>query len=143
MESPSEARREGRRAKQKTLDFGDETMKRTILLTAVVAIAALTSSNASAEEQSGNQSQISANLLAQLGLGGSTAVSDEEGLDIRGKGNKAARISQRRASRKSTTKLKRQKKGVYSVKYRASARSKKSTPSRSGPSRSANSFNVR
>ena len=119
-------------------------MKRTILLT--IAVAALTASlaptNASADEPASSKGQIPADLLAQLGLGGSTAVSDEEGLDIRGKGGIERRVK-RMTTKKNSTRLKRQKKGVNSVKYRASAKSNKSTPSRSGPSRSANSFNVR
>lgn len=58
--------------------------------------------------------------------------------NIKGKLRKVKRV----ISKKSVIKLKRQKKGVYSIRYRANSRNAKQTVSNGGDYSSAGSFNV-
>jgi len=131
-------------------------MTRTILLTAAVAAAltaAVAPTNASAAEPAAKDGQISADMLAQFGLGGSEAVSDEEGEDIRGKGgrvqyrviisklvNNKIRQVKRIVTRKALTRLIRLNSGKYTVKYKAVTPRTKTTVSRSSGFRPATNF---
>jgi len=130
-------------------------MTRSILLTA--AFAALTASVVPsitcADDTNETEGQISTDMLAQFGLGDSAAVSDEEGLDIRGKAKKKSRSSVqypitvrplgkkrgRKVLRKRTKGrrfvAKKLKPGRYSVAYKAVAKrgSRTTSTSKSAP----------
>jgi len=114
-------------------------MTRSILLTA--AFAALTvsvvPSIASADDTPKSDGQISTETLAQFGLGDSDAVSDDEGLDIRGKakklsvqysieikpvGKKRGRKVLRKRTKGRRFAAKKLKAGRYSVSYKAVAK---------------------
>jgi len=121
-------------------------MTRSILLTA--AFAALTASVAPsvtcADDLADNDGQISTDMLAQFGLGDSAAVSDQEGLEIRGKAKKVKLqydVSIRPVSKKRGRKVFRKRTkgrrsvakklnpGRYSVSYKAVAKRGKKTTS--------------
>jgi len=123
-------------------------MTRSILLTA--AFAALTvsvvPSIASADDTPKSDGQISTETLAQFGLGDSAAVSDEEGLDIRGKaktvniqyktsikplGKRRGRKILRKRTKNRRFVAKKLKPGRYSVSYKAVAKRGKNNVSKS------------
>jgi len=128
-------------------------MTRSILLTA--AFAALTASVAPsvtfADDLADNEGEISNDLLAQFGLGDSEVVSDEEGLEIRGKlrkspsdgrtitvkplGKKSGRKQRRKLTKGRRFVAKKLKPGRYSVSYKAVAKrgSRPAPPSKNAP----------
>jgi len=127
-------------------------MTRSILLTAAFAAlaASVVPSIASAADTPKSDGQISTDMLAQFGLGDSDAVSDEEGLEVRGKAKKsnvqysiAIKPLGKRRGRKILRKrtkgrsfvARKLKPGRYSVAYRAVAErpSKTTNTSKSAP----------
>lgn len=150
-----------RQNKTENTESGDETMTRTILLTAAVAAltVALAPTNASADELASSNGRISADQLAALGLGGSDVVTDDEGEEIRGKGGRNSNLKnryraaiqdlnrqgklrriQRKIVKKNTVRLTRLKNASRVVKYRAPIKNTKRTVSRSGGYSGASRF---
>ena len=122
-------------------------MTRNILSIAVLGVFFGLGGTAFSAEPTGNgqTGQISAEMLAQLGLGSSSLVTDKEGETIRGKakqkrtkkfildyaailkktdGKKKKRGMRVRITRKTNLTLKRLKPGSYSLKYRVQVRGK-------------------
>lgn len=128
--------------------IGDETMTRTILLTAaaVALTTAVSTTNASAAAPAAKSGQISTDLLAQFGLGGSQEVSDTEGEQIRGKGGRAnlqnryRRAINRKIVRNNTVRLTRVRNGSRVAPIARPGHSTKRTTSRSGSHAGANRF---
>jgi len=127
-------------------------MIRSILLTAAFAVltASVAPTTTYADDSTENDGQISTDMLAQFGLGDSEDVSDEEGLDIRGKaratnidykvkikptGKKRGRTILRKRTRGRRFVAKKLKPGRYSVAYKPVAKrgSKTTNTSKSAP----------